>query len=169
MAENIFVGEYRAVHTDANDNTVADLFSKRSEEFGIVNKSSGTVAEFERDLQRLPKIPKIDSDILREDDKLIIRVKPDEDTVVDVDDQDRYILVPVTIRNVRTNVVYPRILAYVDFTDLIEDDTTLKGGKWYNWLEYVIPAQTELKLGVLMPDVRTASALSLQWDCNITT
>ncbi|MCD6137173.1 MAG: hypothetical protein J7J91_01100 [Deltaproteobacteria bacterium] len=169
MAENIFVGEYRMVHTDANDNTVADLVSKRSEEFGIENKSSGTVATFERDLQRLPKIPKIDSDILREDDKLIIRVKPDTDTVVDIDDQDRYILVPVTIRNVRTNVVYPRILAYVDFTDLIDADTTLKGGKWYNWLEYVIPAQTELKLGVLMPDVRTASALSLQWDCNITT
>jgi len=168
MAENIFVGEVRLVHTDANDNTVADLISKRSEEFGIVNKSSGTVAEFERDLQRLPKIPKI-QDILAEDDKLIIRVKPDSDTVVDVDDQDRYILIPVTVRNVRTNVVYPRILAYVDFTDLIEDDVTLKGGKWYNWLEYVIPAQTEMKLGVTMPDVRTASALSIQWDCNITT
>jgi len=168
MAENIFVGEIRLVHTDANDNTVADLISKRSEEFGIVNKSSGTVAEFERDLQRLPKIPKI-QDILAEDDKLIIRVKPDSDTVVDVDDQDRYILIPVTVRNVRTNVVYPRILAYVDFTDLIEDDVTLKGGKWYNWLEYVIPAQTEMKLGVTMPDVRTASALSIQWDCNITT
>jgi len=168
MAENIFVGEVRLVHTDANDNTVADLISKRSEEFGIVNKSSGTVAEFERDLQRLPKIPKI-QDILAEDDKLIIRVKPDSDTVVDVDDQDRYILIPVTVRNVRTNVVYPRILAYVDFTDLIEDDVTLKGGKWYNWLEYIIPAQTEMKLGVTMPDVRTASALSIQWDCNITT
>jgi len=168
MAENIFVGEIRLVHTDANDNTVADLISKRSEEFGIVNKSSGTVAEFERDLQRLPKIPKI-QDILAEDDKLIIRVKPDSDTVVDVDDQDRYILIPVTVRNVRTNVVYPRILAYVDFTDLIDSDVTLKGGKWYNWLEYVIPAQTEIKLGVTMPDVRTASALSIQWDCNITT
>jgi len=168
MAENIFVGEIRLVHTDANDNTVADLISKRSEEFGIVNKSSGTVAEFERDLQRLPKIPKI-QDILAEDDKLIIRVKPDSDTVVDVDDQDRYILIPVTVRNVRTNVVYPRILAYVDFTDLIDSDVTLKGGKWYNWLEYVIPAQTEMKLGVTMPDVRTASALSIQWDCNITT
>ena len=168
MGENIFVGEIRLVHTDANDNTVADLISKRSEEFGIVNKSSGTVAEFERDLQRLPKIPKI-QDILAEDDKLIIRVKPDNDTIVDVDDQDRYILIPVTVRNVRTNVVYPRILAYVDFTDLIEDDVTLKGGKWYNWLEYVIPAQTEMKLGVTMPDVRTASALSIQWDCNITT
>jgi len=168
MAENIFVGEIRLVHTDANDNTVADLISKRSEEFGIVNKSSGTVAEFERDLQRLPKIPKI-QDILAEDDKLIIRVKPDSDTVVDVDDQDRYILIPVTVRNVRTNVVYPRILAYVDFTDLIEDDMTMKGGKWYNWLEYIIPAQTEMKLGVTMPDVRTASALSIQWDCNITT
>jgi len=168
MAENIFVGEIRLVHTDANDNTVADLISKRSEEFGIVNKSSGTVAEFERDLQRLPKIPKI-QDILAEDDKLIIRVKPDTDTIVDVDDQDRYILIPVTVRNVRTNVVYPRILAYVDFTDLIEDDMTMKGGKWYNWLEYIIPAQTEMKLGVTMPDVRTASALSIQWDCNITT
>jgi len=168
MAENIFVGEIRLVHTDANDNTVADLISKRSEEFGIINKSSGTVAEFERDLQRLPKIPKI-QDILAEDDKLIIRVKPDSDTVVDVDDQDRYILIPVTVRNVRTNVVYPRILAYVDFTDLIDSDVTLKGGKWYNWLEYVIPAQTEIKLGVTMPDVRTASALSIQWDCNITT
>jgi len=73
------------------------------------------------------------------------------------------------VRNVRTNVVYPRILAYVDFTDLIEDDMTMKGGKWYNWLEYIIPAQTEMKLGVTMPDVRTASALSIQWDCNITT
>ncbi|RLC79401.1 MAG: hypothetical protein DRI61_07990 [Chloroflexi bacterium] len=168
MAENIFVGEYRIVHLDANDNAIADLLSMRSEQFGIENKSSGTTATFERDLQRLPKIPKI-NDILAEDDKLVVRVKPDEDTEVDVSDQDRYILVPVTIRNVRTNVIYPRILAYVDFTDLIDADVTLAGGKWYNWLEYVIPAQTELKLGVSMPDVRTASALSLQWDCNITT
>jgi len=168
MAENIFVGEYRIVHLDANDNAIADLLSMRSEQFGIENKGSGTTATFERDLQRLPKIPKI-NDILAEDDKLVIRVKPDEDTEVDVSDQDRYILVPVTIRNVRTNVIYPRILAYVDFIDLIDADVTLAGGKWYNWLEYVIPAQTELKLGVSMPDVRTASALSLQWDCNITT
>jgi len=168
MAENIFVGEFRIVHLDANDNAIADLLSMRSEQFGIENKGSGTVATFERDLQRLPKIPKI-NDILAEDDKLVIRVKPDEDTEVDVSDQDRYILVPVTIRNVRTNVIYPRILAYVDFTDLIDADVTLAGGKWYNWLEYVIPAQTELKLGVSMPDVRTASALSLQWDCNIST
>jgi len=168
MAENIFEGEFRIVHLDANDNAIADLLSMRSEQFGIENKGSGTTATFERDLQRLPKIPKI-NDILAEDDKLVIRVKPDNDTVVDVDDQDRYILVPVTVRNVRTNVVYPRILAYVDFTDLIDADVTLAGGKWYNWLEYVIPAQTELKLGVSMPDVRTASALSLQWDCNITT
>ncbi len=168
MAENIFEGEYRIVHLDANDNAIADLLSMRSEQFGIENKGSGTTATFERDLQRLPKIPKI-NDILAEDDKLVIRVKPDDDTVVDVDDQDRYILVPVTVRNVRTNVVYPRILAYVDFTDLIDADVTLAGGKWYNWLEYVIPAQTELKLGVSMPDVRTASALSLQWDCNINT
>ena len=168
MAENIFVGEFRIVHLDANDNAIADLLSMRSEQFGIENKGSGTVATFERDLQRLPKIPKI-NDILAEDDKLVIRVKPDEDTEVDVSDQDRYILVPVTIRNVRTNVIYPRILAYVDFTDLIDADVTLAGGKWYNWLEYIIPAQTELKLGVSMPDVRTASALSLQWDCNIST
>jgi len=168
MAENIFEGEYRIVHLDANDNAIADLLSMRSEQFGIENKSSGTVASFERDLQRLPKIPKI-QDVLAEDDKLVVRVKPDKDIDVDVDDQDRYILVPVTVRNVRTNVVYPRILAYVDFTDLIDADVTLKAGKWFNWLEYIIPAQTELKLGVTMPDVRTASALSLQWDANITT
>ena len=168
MAENIFVGEYRIVHLDANDNTIADLLSMRSEQFGIQNKSSGTEATYERDLQKLPKIPKI-NDILAEDDKLVVRVKADADTEVDVDDDGNYILVPVTVRNVRTNVIYPKILAYVDFTDLITADMTLKAGKWYNWLEYVVPAQTELKLGVSMPDERTASALSLQWDCNIST
>ncbi len=168
MAENIFVGEYRIVHLDANDNTIADLLSMRSEQFGIQNGSSGTEATYERDLQKLPKIPKI-NDVLAEDDKLVVRVKADADTVVDVDDDGNYILVPVTVRNVRTNVIYPKILAYVDFTDLIDADMTLKAGKWYNWLEYVVPAQTELKLGVTMPDERTASALSLQWDCNITT
>lgn len=167
MGENIFVGEYRIVHLDASDNTIADLLSMRSEQFGIENKASGTVATFEKDLQKLPKIPKL-RDILRQDDKLVVRVKPDQDTEVDVDDQDRYIAVPVTVRNARTGVVYPKILAYVDFTDLIDADVTLKAGKWFNWLEYVIPAQTELKLGVSMPDVRTASALSLQWDANIT-
>ena len=167
MADNIFVGEYRIVHVDANYNTIADLLSMRSEQFGIQDGANGTEATYERDLQKLPKIPKI-NDILAEDDKLIVRVRADSDTTVDVDDDGNYILVPVTVRNVRTNVVYPKILAYVDFVDLIDADMTLKGGKWYNWLEYTIPAQTELKLGVSMPDVRTASALSLQWDCNIT-
>jgi len=166
MGENIFVGEYRIVHVDANYNTIADLLSMRSEQFGIQNGANGTEATYERDLQKLPKIPKI-NDVLAEDDKLIVRVRADNDTEVDVDDDGNYILVPVTVRNVRTGVVYPKILAYVDFDDLIDADMTLKAGKWYNWLEYTIPAQTELKLGVTMPDVRTASALSLQWDCNI--
>jgi hypothetical protein len=169
MAENIFIGEYRLVHLDANDNTIADLLSMRSEQFGIVNGASGTEATYNKTLEKLPKIPKNDADVLRQDDKLVCRVKPDSDTAVDIDDDGNYILVPVTMRNARTGVVYPRILAYVDFTDLINADTTLKAGRWYNWLEYVVPAQTELKTGVVLPDVRTASALSLQWDPNITT
>ena len=168
MASNIFEGVYRIVHVDANDNTIADLIEMRSEQFGIADATSGTEATYETDLQKLPKLPKI-NDILAQDDKLVIKVKADADVGVDVSDEGQYILVPVTMRNARTGVVYPRILAYVDFTDDIDADTTLKAGKWYNWLHYTIPAQTELKLGVSMPDVRTASALSLQWDTNITT
>lgn len=169
MTENIFSGTYRIVHRDANDNTIAELLEKLHSEFGFTNASNSVTATFETDMQKMPKVKKHLSTILREDDKLVIQVKADTDVAVDVDDDDQKIMVPVTFRNTRTGTVYEKTLAYGDFTAKVAADTTLKSGIWYDYLTYTIPAQSQLKIGHSIQDVRVDSALYLAWDADINT
>jgi len=46
-----FLGTYRLVHRDANDNTIAELLEKDAGEFGIVSATSTP----ETDAQKMPK------------------------------------------------------------------------------------------------------------------
>lgn len=159
-----FLGTYRIVHRDNNDNTIAELLEKLSSEFGIVAVNSTP----ETDAQKMPKVKKSLSTILAEHDKLVVMVKPNAAEVSDVDQYSHEIRVPVTFRNRRSGVRYEKTLEYADFTDLMEaaGDQTLAASQWYDMLTYSIPSQSELKLGHALQDVRVDSALNLAWDMN---
>lgn len=158
-------GTYRFVHRDSNDNTIAELLEKHSSEFGGVQ---GTP---QSDPQKMPKVKKALSTILREDDNLVLMFKPDATLVYgalttgDV----RTLRIPVTFRNRRSGVKYEKTLVKGDFTDKkahVEDDV-FTIDTWYDLEQYSIPAQSELKLGHDIQDVRVDSALNLQRDIDV--
>ena len=159
-----FLGTYRVVHRDSNDNTIAELLEKLSSEFGIIAVTSTP----ETDAQKMPKVKKHLSTILKEDDKLVLMGKPSTAPTIDVDQFTWDIRIPVTFRNIRSGVTYEKTLEYADFTDLIlaAGDQTGAVGQWYNLLTYTIPAQSAMKLGHSIQDVRVDSALNIAWDSN---
>lgn len=158
-----FLGTYRLVHRDSNDNTIAELLEKLAAEFGIIalNSTPNT------DMQKMPKVKKNLSTVLKEDDKLVLMGKPNQALTFDVDQFTWDIQIPVTFRNIRSGVVYEKTLEYLDFTDLIlaAGDQTA-AAQWYDLLTYTIPAQSEMKMGHAVQDVRVDSALNLAWDTN---
>lgn len=163
MAVVNFLGTFRVVHRDSNDNTIAELLEKLAAEFGnVVTATDGTFT----DPQKMPKVKKGLSTILKQDDKLVIALKPIGAQVVGSANLHQ-IRMPVTFRNIRTDVVYEKTLSYADFTTKFASDVAspvMIAGIWYDWLEYIIPAQSEMKLGHAIQDVRVDSALLLQLD-----
>lgn len=163
MANEMLGGTYRLVHRDSNENAIAELLEKHKSEL------LGVLGTPETDAQKLPKVKKPLSTILKEDDKLVIMYKHEgaTKTVATGTSGVRTMRIPVTFRNRRSGVVYEKTLVSADFTDV--KDITLVGNKWvadkwYDMEEYVIPAQSELKLGHAVQDVRVDSALSIQHD-----
>lgn len=159
-----FLGTYRLVHRDSNDNTIAELLEKLAAEFGIIAVNSTP----ETDAQKMPKVKKGLSTVMREDDKLVLMGKPNYAATYDVSAFTWDLRIPVTFKNRRSGVVFEKTLEYADFTDLIlaAGDQTAAAGQWYNLLTYTVPAQSEMKLGHNIQDVRVDSALNLAWDTN---
>jgi len=160
----MFLGTFRLLHLDANDNVIAESLEKLASEFGIVAANTA----IETDPQKMPKVKKNRSTIFKEDDKLLVRMKAVGSETSDIDQFTPEVRIPITFRNARTGVVYEKTLYYSDFTDLLvaAGDQTLAAGQWYDWLTYTIPAQSELKLGHDVQDVRVDSALNLAVDLN---
>lgn len=158
-----FLGAFRIVHKDANDNMIAELLEKLTSEFGIVAATSAVLTNPEQ----MPKVKKGLSTILREDDKLIVQVKSAADDTLDDDTVIWHVRIPVTFKNKRTGVVYEKTLYDGDFTKLFPVSTgtkTLEAGVWFDALEYDIPAQSEIKIGHGLQDIRVDGALNLAMD-----
>ena len=158
-----FLGTWRIVHLDSNDNTIAELLEKKGSEFGIVAATSSVLT----DPQQMPKVKKQLSTVMREDDKLVIRVASKADDVLDDDTVIWHVRVPVTFKNRRSGIVYEKTLDEDDFDHLFPESTgtmALTADQWYNALEYTVPAQSEMKLGHDIQDGRVDSALNLAMD-----
>ena len=156
-------GTSRIVNRHGNKNHIAELMEKQKS--GLL----GVLETPETDAQKLPKIKKPLSTILKQDDKLVIMYKHEGATLTIATGTSgvRTLRIPVTFRNIRTGVVYEKTLVAGDFTD--KKDITLVNNKWvattwYDEEEYVIPAQSELKLGHNLQDVRVDSAINMQHD-----
>ena len=163
MVNTMLGGTYRLVHRDSNDNTIAELTEKHKSEF------LGVLGTPESDPQKLPKVKKPFSTILKEDDKLVLMYKHEGATVTIATGATgvRTLRVPVTFRNRRSGVRYEKTLVAGDFTD--KKDITLIGNKWvantwYDMESYIIPAQSEVKRGHSIQDVLVDSALNIQHD-----
>lgn len=159
--DTILAGTYRLVHRDNNDNTIAELLEKHSDEFG----GTAALGIAQSDPQKMPKVKKQLSTILKQDDKLVVMFKP---TVTDTENatgvgHESY-RIPVTFRNIRSGVRYEKTLIYGDFTELRAVGVNAQvwtTGIWYDMVSYTIPAQSEVKLGHDIQDVRVDSALNL--------
>ena len=67
------MGLLRIVHKDANDNTIAELMEKHTSEFGSA-AADATLSN--NDPQKMPKVKKHLSTVLKQDDKLVVMMKP---------------------------------------------------------------------------------------------
>ena len=148
-------GMYRIVHRDANENTIAELLEKHSSEYGDADA-------VETDPQKMVKVKKGLSTIMREDDILAIQHMPDA-TITEAATGNAHTLIlriPVTFRNTRTRVVYEKTLVLKDFIrrNASAVSKVWTAGEWYDIAFYKVPAQSELKHGHSIQDVRVDSA-----------
>ena len=157
MAVTTEMGLVRIVHKDANDNTIAELLEKHTSEFG---SAAADTAISNNDPQKMPKVKKGLSTVLKQDDKLVLMFKTDGAQTGAANDE-LTLRIPVTFRNIRTGVVYEKTLVAGDFAgDGDMSAQNLVVGVWAELEYYVIPAQSELKLGHAIQDVRVDSALN---------
>lgn len=168
MAVTTEMGLVRIIHVDANDNVIAELLEKYTSEFG--SKAADT-SKANNDPQKMPKVKKRLSTVLKQDDKLKLMFYSDAALTAastpGTAEDELDLRIPVTFRNVRTGVKYEKTLVVSDFT--INGEDTAGAGLYeivsaaHVWVElasYVIPAQSELKLGHDIQDVRVDSALN---------
>lgn len=162
MAQTMLTGTYRLVHRDNNDNTLAEILEKHSSEFG------GTTGTPQTDPQKMPKVKKELSPIIQEDDKFVIMFKPDA-TVTEHSTSTaatNTVRIPVTVKNLRTGVVFEKTLVTGDFTDRRPkaNSQIWTSGVWYDIFSLTLGAQLQMKIGHRIQDARVDGALNLQKD-----
>lgn len=162
MAQTMLTGTYRLVHRDNNDNTLAEILEKHSSEFG------GTTGAPQTDPQKMPKVKKELSPIIQEDDKFVIMFKPDA-TVTEHSTSTaatNTVRIPVTVKNLRTGVVFEKTLVKGDFTDRRPNANSQiwTSGVWYDIFSLTLGAQLHMKIGHRIQDARVDGAMNLQKD-----
>ena len=162
MAQTMLTGTYRIVHRDNNDNTLAEIIEKHSSEFG------GATGSPQTDPQKLPKVKKHLSPVVQEDDKLVVMFKPDTTrTEAAVSSAaTNSVRLPVTVKNLRTGVVFEKTLTASDFEDRkpYANGQVWSAGVWYDVFSLTLGAQLQMKVGHTVQDARVDSALNLQKD-----
>lgn len=158
----MLTGTYRLVHRDNNDNTLAEILEKHSSEFG------GVTGTPQSDPQMMPKVKKYLSPLIQEDDKFVVMFKPDT-TVAEHSTSSaatNTVRIPVTVKNLRTGVVYEKTLVVGDFTDRrpYANSQAWTSGVWYDIFSLTLGAQLQMKVGHNIQDNRVDSALNLQKD-----
>lgn len=162
MAQTMLTGTYRLVHRDNNDNTLAEILEKHSSEFG------GATGTPQSDPQKMPKVKKHLSPLIQEDDKFVVMFKPDT-TVTEHTTSSaatNTLRIPVTVKNLRTGVVYEKTLVVGDFTDRrpYANSQAWTSSVWYDIFSLTLGAQLQMKVGHNIQDNRVDSALNLQKD-----
>jgi len=159
MGDAQLVGDFRIAHEDYNDMPTAILLQKHAYEFAV-----GTTAPTDRQTQ--PTVKKHLSTILREDDKLVVYAKLDSAiTEYQTSNATFTWSIPITFRNRAKGNVFEQTLSYSDFTttgcDVPANSKVWSANKWYKLGYYQVPAQSEIKLGHNLQDIRVDSKIIL--------
>lgn len=161
MAQTMVTGQYRLVHRDNGDHTLADVIEKHSSEFG------GVLGTPQSDPQKMPKL-KFSTRRIREDDKLVIQVMPDTTRTEHTTSTAaaNTVRIPVRIKNLRTKNVFEKTLTVSDFSDrrAYANGQVWTAGIWYDIFSLTLGAQLEMSVGHRVQDARVDSALNLQKD-----
>lgn len=162
MTATMQVGQYRLVMRDNNDNSLGEILEVSHLQFG------GVLGTPQADPQKLPSVFKDNFHILQENDKLVIQFKPtttltEHSTAAAAANT---VMVPVTIRNLRTGNIYRKTLVASDFTDkrAYANSQVWTAGIWYDIWSLTLGAQLQLKVGMDIQDNRVDSKLNLQKD-----
>lgn len=161
MAQTMLTGAYRLIHRDNNDNSLGEILEISHLQFG------GAVGAPRTDPSLMPKVKKTNR-IIMQDDKLVIAFKPDT-TVTEHTTSTaatNTVMIPVTIRNIRTRNVYEKTLTKTDFTDkrAYANSQPWTAAVWYDIFSLILGAQLELKVGHGLQDVRVDGAINIQKD-----
>lgn len=161
MVDTQMVGKFRLVHYDYNDTALAVLTEKHAYEF-----AKGTTAPTDRQTQ--PSININDSTIIKEDDKLVVLVNLDANITEHSTSSERNLWtwqIPITFKNERTGNKFKKTLSVNDFSftgaEAPANSKTWVSGKWYMLGYYQVPAQSSIKLGHTIQDVRVDSKIIL--------
>ena len=143
---NVFAGlwDLELVYADASE-TRQDVVYRGSKGALLGDSSVSGAVLSQADPRKLPILAKT-AGHLSEDDKLIVKIKDNTAETFDNADNDAEmsIRIPITIRNVKTEVLTETELMAKDFSG---SDVLMIAGEWTKVLTYTVSAQEEVKIG----------------------
>lgn len=155
------VGKFRLVHLDYNDTALAVLTEKHAYEFAV-----GTTAPTDRQTQ--PTINIKESTVIKEDDKLALYINLDSAVTEHTASSLRTLWnfqIPITFKNLRTGNKFKKVLVTGDLSttgaEAPANSKAWSANKWYLLGYYQVPAQSAIKLGHEIQDVRVDSKIIL--------
>ncbi len=161
MTDTQFVGKFRLVHLDYNDTALKVLTEKHAYEFAV-----GTTAPTDRQTQ--PTINIAESSIIKEDDKLALYMNLDTALTEHSTTGARTgwnFQIPITFKNERTGNKFKKVLVTGDLNttgaEAPANSKVWAASKWYLLGYYQVPAQSSIKLGHTIQDVRVDSKIIL--------
>jgi hypothetical protein len=161
MVDTQFVGKFRLIHLDYNDTALKVLTEKHAYEFAV-----GTTAPTDRQTQ--PTINIAESSIIKEDDKLALYMNLDTALTEHSTTGARAgwnFQIPITFKNERTGNKFKKVLVTGDLSttgaEAPANSKVWAAGKWYLLGYYQVPAQSSIKLGHTIQDVRVDSKIIL--------
>jgi len=161
MADTQFVGKFRLVHLDYNDTALKVLTEKHAYEFAV-----GTTAPSDRQTQ--PTVNINESSIIKEDDKLALYMRLDTALTEHSTSGARVgwnFQIPITFKNERTGNKFKKVLVTGDLSttgcEAPANSKVWAANTWYLLGYYQVPAQSSIKLGHTIQDVRVDSKIIL--------
>lgn len=161
MTESQMIGKFRLVHLDYNDTALGVLTEKHAYEF-----AKGTTAPTDRQTQ--PTVNINESPVLREDDKLALYINLDTPVTEHLTSGGRtnwIFQIPITFKNLRTGNKFKKVLVTGDLSttgaEAPANSKVWSANKWYLLGYYQVPAQSAIKLGQEIQDVRVDSKIIL--------
>lgn len=146
---------------DYNDTALGVLTEKHAYEF-----AKGTTAPTDRQTQ--PTVNINESPVLREDDKLALYINlntPITEHSTTGGRTNWIFQIPITFKNLRTGNKFKKVLVTGDLSttgaEAPANSKVWKANKWYLLGYYQVPAQSAIKLGQEIQDVRVDSKIIL--------